>query len=277
MRRATAWLVLLGAPCVASEPVPRARLGFEVGPALVRYSEGIDASTASRLLGVAADIDGSSTTVGFLGRADGALRLGADLEATLDAVVQEGVEADMEYREQGQTFQRNRFRMEWVEGGPGLAWRIQSPGDGPAWWFTMGYRFTWQRLHILDVPDVGDATELLLVHAFPLGGSIVWGEKSVRLAVPLHLGPTYTRTTNDRITGVVFYGSGFLVDLGPRIGCRVRPGWVTLGLLLDVRWQAGSGIQEASLQGSRVNVIWPSNTTFVMLGSIGFATEWPSQ
>lgn len=174
-----------------------------------------------------------------------------------------GTEVDMQGVQGGQVTQRNRFWQELYEASPRLRWPIN-----PRMYVDGGYRLTVQRLHIIKIPTLGDALEVVTVHSLEAGFG--WERHDAGgggLAYDVIFGITRGSADNDRITGESFTAGGF--SLSTRLSKRYRSG-LTLDGHFQYRKQTGSSVQSVEFDGMPTMAVWPANTTFLLVAAAGY-------
>jgi hypothetical protein len=139
---------------------------------------------------------------------------------------------------------------------------------GPTLHFDAGYRLTIQRLHIVDIPTLGDALEVVTVHALEAG--IRWHRTQLdgsRLMFDVIAGLNRGSADNDRIEGENFSASG--ISLSTQIQKRWSSGFSIQGAW-SWRNEGGSGVSDVTVDGMPTQAVWPSNSTWTLLALAGY-------
>ena len=177
---------------------------------------------------------------------------------------QAGFGSDVHMTSQGQLMQENDFHQQIFEGSP----RYRHPLS-PTVYLEVGYRFTYQRLFFTNIPMLGSALEEVSVHAFE--GGIGWRRTDLDGAarhVAFTLGLNRGSAENDRIMGEDFTASG--LSLNARAGKRWASGF-QIEAQYAYRKQNGSDVANVLFDGMEATAQWPKNTTWQLVGVIGFA------
>lgn len=194
---------------------------------------------------------------GELGLRAGRAMLVLQLSAAL------GTEVDMQATQGGAVVQENRFWQEIYEASPRVRWPLT-----PRVHLDAGYRLTIQRLHIIEIPGLGDALEVVTVHALEAGFGWERRDPDGRaLAFDLAAGLNRGAADNDRIEGDHFTAPGF--SLSTRL-TRRWPSGLTVGGAFQIRKQDGSAVEHVTFDGMQTDAVWPANTTYSLVADGGF-------
>ncbi|CAN5902301.1 hypothetical protein BH11MYX2_BH11MYX2_29490 [soil metagenome] len=245
--------MLIVMQAVAVEPAPPAHeLRLRGGLGVGTYSESAPGVTfkadAEPMAQVALD--------GFVAGND---QLGFAFQATAATTT----EVDMRARQNGQVTQENKFNQDLYEISPRL--RIRTSARIA---FEIGYRFTYQRLHINDVGNFGDVLEVVQSHA--IEGGFLYRKPDPdggRLDVTVELGLNHGWADNSLIDGDNFDAGG--QQFAVRVFKTFASG-LSVGGGLQLRQQNGSEMDDVTVQGQATTAFWPDNQTMSILGSIGY-------
>lgn len=173
-------------------------------------------------------------------------------------------EVDMRAKQNGTVTQENHFSQDLFEISPRLRIRYSS-----RFAFEVGYRLTYQRLHINDVGNFPDVLEAVQSHA--IEGSLLYQRRDLdggRLDVAVELGLNHGWAENSLIDGDDFDAGG--EQFAVRVFKTFASG-LSVGGALQMRFQDGSDMDDVTVQGQATTAIWPKNTTTMFLASAGYA------
>lgn len=246
------------APAPPPPPVMESSVELRAGLGIGRYSED------QYPLEFTADIQPftqlSGEAVIATGRGGVVVQAGAGL----------GFQADMRATQNGQLTQTNTFKQEIYDAS--VRYRHLRSAR---FFVEVGYRFTLQRLHFRDLRDpqgnpglISGANEDAFIHA--LEGGFGWRRtdgSGHRRELTIVVGLNRGTAENDQVEGEEFSA------IGLSLGTRALYRW-PFGLQLGGEWswrrEGGSDQQVVTVMGMQTTAIWPGNTTWTLLGLVGF-------